>query len=74
MNRRKTQANAVPSDLAALGGKGDINGISYAERAIKEYIDVTPLTARAIGSRLLQADVLAQRDAVQGRQHDFAMQ
>jgi hypothetical protein len=35
-------------------------------------LDATPLKARTSGSRLLQQDVLAQRDAVLGDQRRFA--
>lgn len=58
--------------LRRLIAKGDLNGILLAERAINEYLDVTPIKARTSGLRLLQEDVLAQRDAVTGGQHDFA--
>jgi hypothetical protein len=58
--------------LRRLIAKGDINGISLAERAINEYLDATPASARNSGLRLLQEDVLAQRNAVLGNQRNFA--
>jgi len=58
--------------LRRLIAKGDIDGIRLAERAINEYLEATPPSARASGLRLLQTDVLVQRYAVQGAQHRFA--
>ena len=58
--------------LRRLIAKGDINGIPLAERAIKEYWDVTPAPARKSGLRFLQQDVLSQRDAVLGDRRIFA--
>jgi hypothetical protein len=58
--------------LRRLIAKGDMNNIYLAERAINEYLDVTPIKARTSGLRLLQEDVLGQRDAVLGAQRDFA--
>ena len=58
--------------LRKLIAKGDVNGIPFAKRAINEYLDATPLKARTSGLRLLQQDVLAQRDAVLGDQRRFA--
>ena len=52
--------------------KGDMNGIPLAERAVNEYWDVTPTKARKSGLRLIQQDVLDQRNAVLGRQRNFA--
>jgi hypothetical protein len=52
--------------------KGDINGIPLAERAINEYLAVTSANARKSGLRLLQEDVLIQRNVVVGNQHSFA--
>jgi hypothetical protein len=43
-----------------------------AERAIKEYLEKTPERARASGLRLLQQDVLTQRNAVVSDQRSFA--
>jgi hypothetical protein len=42
--------------LRRLIAKGDPNGIPLAERAINEYLDATPASARMSGLRLLQAD------------------
>jgi hypothetical protein len=42
--------------LRRLIAKGDPNGIPLAERAINEYFDATPASARKSGLRLLQAD------------------
>jgi len=58
--------------LRRLIAKGDINGIPLAERAINEYLAVTPANARKSGLRLLQEDVLIQRIVVVGNQHSFA--
>ena len=58
--------------LRRLIAKGDINGIPLAERAINEYWDATLASARKSGLRLLQQDVLAQRDAVLGDRRNFA--
>jgi hypothetical protein len=43
-----------------------------AERAINEYLDVTPANDRKSGVRLLQQDVLVQFNAVVGLQRSFA--
>lgn len=58
--------------LRRLIAKGDVNGIPLAERAINEYWDVTPEKARKSGLRLIQQDVLDQRNAVLGNQRNFA--
>jgi hypothetical protein len=55
-----------------LIAKGDVKGISLAERAINEWWDVTPAHARKSGLRYLQQDVLDQRNAVLGDQRNFA--
>jgi hypothetical protein len=47
-------------------------GIPLAERAINEYWGVTPTKARKSGLRLIQQDVLDQRNAVLGRRRNFA--
>ena len=58
--------------LRRLIAGGDPNGIPLAERAINEYWDATPAKARKSGLRLLQQDVLDQRNAVLGTQPGFA--
>jgi hypothetical protein len=58
--------------LRRLIAKGDTNGIALAERAINEYLEATPPRARTSGLRLLQQDVLTQRDAVLGAPHNIA--
>ena len=58
--------------LRRLIAKGDLNGVPLAERAINEYLEVTPLGARKSGLRLIQQDVLAQQNAVVGVQRSFA--
>jgi hypothetical protein len=58
--------------LRRLIAKGDPNGIPLAERAINEYCDVTPAAARKSGLRLVQQDVLTQRNAVVGDRRSFA--
>jgi hypothetical protein len=52
--------------LRWLIAKGDPNGIPLAERAINEYLEVTPSSARKSGLRLIQEDVLVQYKAVVG--------
>ena len=46
--------------------------MALAERAINEYLDATSTHARMSGLRLLQEDIIIQRDAVVGGQHSFA--
>lgn len=58
--------------LRRLIAKGDPSGIPLAERAVNEYWDATLERARKSGLRLIQLDVLEQRNAVVGAQHDFA--
>jgi hypothetical protein len=58
--------------LRRLIAKGDMSGMPLAERAIDEYCDVTLEKARRSGLRLIQHDVLEQRNAVVGAQHNFA--
>jgi hypothetical protein len=58
--------------LRRLIAKGDMNGVPLAERAINEFWGVTPDRARRSGLRLLQQDVLDQRNAVLGDQRNFA--
>ncbi|HZR89973.1 MAG TPA: hypothetical protein VFB02_24475 [Bradyrhizobium sp.] len=58
--------------MRRLIAKGDLNGLPLAERAINEYWDVTLEKARKSGLRLIQQDVLDQRNAVLGAQRDFA--
>jgi len=58
--------------LRRLIADGDTSGIPLAERAINEYLDATPTNARMSGLRLLQEDIIIQRDAVIGGQHSFA--
>jgi hypothetical protein len=58
--------------LRRLIAKGDPNGIPLAERAINEYWDATLEKGRKSGLRLIQMDVLEQRNAALGTQHNFA--
>jgi hypothetical protein len=58
--------------LRRLIARGDMNGIPLAERAINEYWDVTLEKARTSGLRVIQLDVLEQRNAVLGVQRAFA--
>jgi hypothetical protein len=58
--------------LRRLIAKGSTKGIPLAERAINEYLVVTPANARKSGLRLLQEDVGTQRNAVVGDQRSFA--
>jgi hypothetical protein len=58
--------------LRRLIAKGSTNGSPLAERAINEYLVVTPANARKSGLRLLQEDVRTQRNAVVGDQRSFA--
>jgi hypothetical protein len=56
-NRRMPFLNDCQEILRRLIAKGDINGISLAERAINEYLAATGANARKSGLRLLQGDV-----------------
>lgn len=58
--------------LRRLIAKGDPNAIPLAERAINEYLDATPPTARKSGLRLIQEDVVAQYNGAVGVQRSFA--
>ena len=58
--------------LRRLIAIGDMNSVPLAERAINEYRDATPQKARNSGLRVLQLDVLDQRNAVLGDQRHFA--
>ena len=58
--------------LRRLIAKGDPDAIPLAERAINEYLQVTPSGARKSGLRLIQEDVLVQYNAVVGVQRSFA--
>jgi hypothetical protein len=58
--------------LRRLIAKGDANCTCSAERAINEYLAVTPVQAQKSGLRYLQKDVLDQRNAVLGDQRNFA--
>jgi hypothetical protein len=58
--------------LRRLIAKGDTSGIPLAERAVNEYLAATPPQARKSGLRLLQEDILIQRNAVLGSQRSFA--
>ena len=58
--------------LRRLIARGDMNGIPLAERAINEYWDVTLEKGRRSGLRVVQLDVLDQRNAVLGAQRAFA--
>jgi hypothetical protein len=58
--------------LRRLIAKGDPNDVPLAERAINEYLNVTPPSARKSGLRLIQQDVLVQHNAVVGVQRSFA--
>jgi hypothetical protein len=58
--------------LRRLIAKGDISNVHLAERAVNEYCDATQERGRKSGLRLIQLDVLEQRNAVLGAQRDFA--
>lgn len=58
--------------LRRLIAKGDVDQIPLARRAIDEYLAATPIGAQRSGLRLLQEDVLVQRNAVVGDQRSFA--
>jgi hypothetical protein len=55
-----------------LIAKGDTNNVPFAERAVDEYLAATPPHARKSGLRLLQEDILVQRNAILGSQRSFA--
>lgn len=58
--------------LRRLIAKGDVDEIPLARRAIDEYLAATPAGAQKSGLRLLQGDIIAQRNAVVGDQRNFA--
>jgi hypothetical protein len=58
--------------LRRLIAKGNPSGFQWAERVINEYVRATPLQRRLRGLRLIQADILNQRDTVTGARHNFA--
>ena len=58
--------------LRRLITDGDSNAIPLAERAIDDYLEATPATARKSGLRLLQQGVLNKHRAVVGAQRSFA--
>ena len=58
--------------LRRLIAKGNVDQLYLAERAINEYLEATPELARTSGLRLLQEDILVQRNAVVGDQRNFA--
>ena len=72
MLRAEAHARAMPNldtcveILRRLIAKGDMNGLPLAERAINEYWEIALEKARKSGLRLVQQDVLAQRNAVLG--------
>jgi hypothetical protein len=58
--------------LRRLIATGDPNSIPSAERAIADYLAVTPEKAKMSGLRVIQQDVLDQRNSVVGTQHNLA--
>jgi len=58
--------------LRRLIAKGDLASLPFAERAINEYLDATLEKGRKSGLRLIQLDVLEQRNAVLGAQRNVA--
>ena len=74
----RTRLSAMPhlptclEILRRLIAKGDMNGIPLAEKAIDDYWDATPPHARKSGLRLVQQNVLDQRNAVLGAHRNFA--
>jgi hypothetical protein len=58
--------------LRRLIASGDPNTVPLAERAIDDYLEATPATARKSGLRLLQQGVLNKHKAVIGVQRSFA--
>ena len=58
--------------LRRLIAGGDPNALPLAERAIDDYLEATPATARKAGLRLLQQGVLNKHKAVVGVQRSFA--
>jgi hypothetical protein len=58
--------------LRRLIAKGDVDQLPLAERALKQYWEATPAQARLSGLRLLQEDILVQRNAVVGDQRNYA--
>jgi hypothetical protein len=58
--------------LRGLIAEGDMADIQLAVSAIDVYCDLSPTQAGTRGLRLLQLDVLNQRDNVPGSHRDFA--
>lgn len=58
--------------LRRVIAKGDLAAVPLAERAINEYLAATLQKARKSGLRLIQLDVLEQRNAVLGAQRNVA--
>jgi hypothetical protein len=76
--RRNSHISAMPhletclNIVRRLIAKGDVDQIPFARRAVDEYVAATPERARKSGLRLLQEDVLLQRNAVTGDRRNFA--
>ena len=58
--------------LRLLIAKSDPDSLPLAERAINQYLDSTPATARKSGLCLLQDDVQVQFNTLAGSQRSFA--
>lgn len=58
--------------LRLLIARGDPSAIPLAEGAIDQYLNITPLSARGRGLRVLQRDALDQHIAAVGVQRSFA--
>lgn len=75
-NPEASSAHASPrrlqGNLAQADSQGRPDVIPLSERAISEYWDATLEKGRKSGLRLIQMDVLEQRNAVTGTQHNFA--
>ena len=59
-------------DLRRLIAIADTNGIGMAERAVDEFLAVTPVVARQAGLNSVQQVVTTHRDAASGIQRNFA--
>jgi hypothetical protein len=60
------------SFLRLLIARGDPKAIPLAKGAIDQYLDITPISVRGRGLRVLQRDALDQHGVAVGVQRSFA--
>ena len=58
--------------LRRLIAEGNVDKLYIVDSAIKGYVEATPPKARISGLRLLQQDLIAQRNGASGDQRNFA--